>query len=64
MMYSGQIENGQMHGMGTCIYPNGEKYEAENKQINAEWELGSVGAWKETWTWKVHLFRWNNLRGE
>ena len=26
-VYSGQIEKGQMHGKGTLVYPNGEKYE-------------------------------------
>jgi hypothetical protein len=26
-VYSGQMENGQMHGKGTYTYSNGEKYE-------------------------------------
>ena len=29
-VYSGQIEKGQMHGKGTLVYPNGEKYEVWN----------------------------------
>eukprot|EP01079_Euglenida_sp_SAG-EU17-18_P011274 gene11274-2050_t len=29
MIYSGEIENGQMHGRGTLIYPNKEKYEGD-----------------------------------
>ena len=28
-MYSGEISNGQMHGQGTLVYPNREKYEGD-----------------------------------
>ena len=27
MQYTGQILDGQMHGRGALIYPNGERYE-------------------------------------
>jgi len=27
MQYTGQILDGQMHGKGNLIYPNGERYE-------------------------------------
>lgn len=29
MIYTGEIENGQMHGKGALIYPNKEKYEVQ-----------------------------------
>jgi len=29
MIYTGEIENGKMHGKGTLVYPNGEKYDGD-----------------------------------
>ena len=29
MQYSGQISDGQMHGVGKLVYPNGEEYEGD-----------------------------------
>ena len=29
MQYTGEIENGQMHGKGSLVYPNKEKYEGD-----------------------------------
>ena len=29
MNYTGQIQDGQMHGQGTLVYPNGERYEGQ-----------------------------------
>lgn len=30
MQYTGQIQDGQMHGQGTLIYPNSERYEVSS----------------------------------
>ena len=29
MMYTGAMEKGQMHGKGTLVYPNSERYEGD-----------------------------------
>ena len=29
MMYTGAMEKGQMHGKGTLVYPNNERYEGD-----------------------------------
>ena len=53
MQYSGQIEDGQMHGRGRLQYPNGEIYDGDwvygKLLVRAKLPAGKPGIWPAIW---------------